>query len=320
MSDSTTPAAAAELAPKSSLAETAEKVSGPLQQRFWAWWDGYWYEQMPMERLRVFSRSIYLCLIFVVVFVDDWVPDHGWAPRLFWQPIGIARLLNIPAPTETSMAVLRTVLLVSCVASVLLVTPRDSTVRRRLARGSNAVVFFSHALWLIWAFSWSKVDHDRLTMMVMLGVMTAIPAVGTGPDRRVGWALRTIQVVFLLAYPLSAVSKFRKSGIMWASQATFARAIIRRGTDMGKWFLNHGTLLKVGQWAFITFEVAAIAALSRNVRVRVVVLVGIFFLHFFTWLIIGIHFLPHSIALLAFLPLERLTRHHDVASEGVAHG
>ena len=89
---------------------------------------------------------------------------------------------------------------------------------------------------------------------------------------------------------------------------------------MGKWFLNHGSLLKFGQWAFITFEVAAIAALSRNVRVRVVVLVGIFFLHFFTWLIIGIHFLPHSIALLAFLPLERLARNGAPANEGVVHG
>ena len=31
-----------------------------------------------------------------------------------------------------------------------------------------------------------------------------------------------------------------------------------------------------------------------------------FFLHFFTWLAIGIHFLPHTICLVAFLPLERL--------------
>lgn len=277
-----------------------------LPARFAAWWEAYWYEPIDRTRLRYFARIIYATVLVTVWFIDDWAPGHATAPRLFWQPVGIARLLSIPPPTTTTMTMLRVVLTVGPVVAIALARPVDSALARRCARAANAVVFAAFGLWVIWAFSWSKVDHDKLTIMVALAALVVVPGVGTGVDRGVGWALRTVQVVFVLAYPLSAISKIDKSGWLWANQATFARAIIRRGTELGSHLAEQGELLRVSQWGFIIFEVVSILALSRNRRIRAVVLPGFFFLHFFTWLAIGIHFLPHTVCLAAFLPLERI--------------
>ena len=288
--------------------------------RFAAWWEAYWYEPMERTRLRYFARIIYVGVLVNIWLVDDWAPPHAWAPRAFWQPMWIARVLSVPAPTPTTMAILQTVLTVSALAAIALARPTDSIVGRRLARAVNTVVFLGFGLWGIWAFSWSKVDHDKLTMLVALAALAVVPGVGSGRDRGVGWALRTVQVVFVLAYPLSAIAKIQKSGWLWANQATFARAIIRRGTSLGSGLAQHGQLLRIGQWGFIGFELVSVLALFRNPKVRAVILPGFFFLHFFTWLAIGIHFFPHTICLTAFLPLERLDRLRRRSPEVAAAG
>jgi len=274
--------------------------------RFGAWWDAYWYEPMDRTRQRYFARIIYATVIVTVWSIDAWAVGHATAPRLFWQPMWIARVLSISPPTPTTMTLLRVLLTVAAVVAIVLARPDDAARSRHAARAANAAVFLGFGLWVVWAFSWSKVDHDKLTIVVALFTLVVAPGVGTGLDRMVGWALRTVQVVFVLAYPLSAISKIDKSGWRWADQATFARAIIRRGTFLGKHLAEQGELLRVSQWGFIVFEVVSIVALSRNPRIRRVVLPGFFLLHFVTWLMIGIHFLPHTICLAAFLPLERL--------------
>ena len=274
--------------------------------RFSVWWEAYWYEPMDRTRMRYFARVIYATVLVTVWFIDEWAVGHATAPRLFWQPMWIARVLSIPAPTPGTMTLLRVVLTVAAVVAIVVARPDTSAVARHAARAANAVVFAAFSLWVIWAFSWSKVDHDKLTIVVALFTLVVVPGVGAGADRMVGWALRTVQVVFVLAYPLSAISKIDKSGWLWANQATFALAVIRRGTSLGSHLAQQGELLRVSQWGFIVFEVVSILALSRNPKIRRVILPGFFFLHFFTWLAIGIHFLPHTICLVAFLPLERL--------------
>lgn len=279
--------------------------------RFSTWWEAYWYEPIDRTRLRYFARIIYATVLFTVWVIDRWAVAHETAPRLFWQPVWIARVLSIPPPTPTTMTILRVLLTVSAVAAFVLARPSDSSVSRTMARIANISVFVGFCLWVIWAFSWSKVDHDKLTIVVALAALAVVPAVGRSvADRNVGWVLRTVQVVFVLAYPMSAIAKIQKSGWLWANQATFARAIIRRGTELGKPLAAHGELLRVGQWGFIAFEMVSILALSRNPKIRRFILPGFFFLHFFTWLAIGIHFLPHTICLTAFLPLERLRLPH----------
>ncbi len=272
--------------------------AGSLRQpvaRLRDWWNDYWFEAVPPRRLDLLVRIVLVVLVYTVLDHDRWVLDHGWAPEAFYRPTALARWMGLPAPTTTSIAVVQWTVVLSAVIALF----------RRPARLSCAAVFASYTVWVLWSFGWSKVDHDRLTMWVALLVFSLVPRRGTEAPRATGWALRVIQVVFALSYPLSAFSKLDKAGWYWPDSYVFTMAIVRRGTAIGQRLLEYPELLKISQWGFIIFEIAALLLLVRHPKVRTPVLVGIFFLHFFTWLAISIHFLPHSIFLLAFLPLER---------------
>jgi hypothetical protein len=276
------------------------------QGRVSGWVGSYWFEAIPRERMVVFSRCIHGVLLLYLLRFDGWVVDHAVVPQEYFQPLALTRLLHLPPPTTVTMTVLRVGLGACCIGALAVTWLKPRRGLLPAARVLNALVFLGALVWLLWAFSYAKVDHDRLTALVALAVVVVVPGVGRGDDQLVGWGLRTIQVVFILAYPLSAISKFRKSGFLWANNATFARAIVRRGTPIGKWLLNHGLLLRVGQWAFISFEVLAVFALLREPRTQRLILAGVVGLHLFTYATIAIHFLPHTICILAFAPLEKL--------------
>ncbi|MDZ7676862.1 MAG: hypothetical protein U5K30_17580 [Acidimicrobiales bacterium] len=264
------------------------------------WWRSYWFEPVPAERMAVFSRIIHLVVLFTVFRTDRWVAQHAYAPEEYYQPVAIARILGLPAPDPGTMTLLQWVIGVSAVLAII--GPGGRAARSAI----NGVVACSYLTWILWAFSFAKVDHDRLTIIVTLFVLAAVPGVGRGRDALVGWGLRTVQVVFVLAYPLSAIAKLRRSGIEWVSSAVFARAVVRRGSALGDWLADQPSLLRAGQAAFITFEFAAVLALRRRGRVKVAMLVGIVLLHLFTYITVGIHFLAHTICITSFLPLERL--------------
>jgi len=274
---------------------TSALTSRTQPERLRGWWDRYWFEPVSPRRLDLLVRIVLVVLVYTVVDHDRWVLRHGWAPEAFYRPTALARWVHLPAPTATTIAVVQWAVVLTGVFALF----------RRPARLSCAAVFVSYTVWVLWSFGWAKVDHDRLTMWVALLVFSLVPRRGVGAPRSTGWALRVIQVVFALSYPLSAFSKLDKAGWYWPDSYVFTMAIVRRGTAFGRWLLDYPELLKLSQWGFIFFELAAVLLLVRSPKVRMPVLVGIFFLHFFTWLAISIHFLPHSIFLLAFLPLER---------------
>lgn len=261
-------------------------------------WNLYWYEAMPVARVDIFAAFVYAAVIYTVLRMDGWVVGHAYTAQSFYQPVLIARVLHVPAPSSVSMTLLQ----VSIVASAAL------ALTRRWPRASGVIVFLGYGTWLLWAFSYGKVDHDRLTIMVALLALAVTPRVGAGVEATNGWSLRLVQVAFALAYPLSAIAKLRASGIDWMNSATFARAIIRRGTWIGDLWLEPSWLLVIAQWAFVGFELFAVVLLLPRGRLRSIALVGAILLHLFTFAAIGIHFLPHTICIAAFFPLERLTR------------
>ncbi|UDY37748.1 hypothetical protein [Dermatobacter hominis] len=269
-------------------------------ERFRAGRDRYWFDPVPVARVDVFARIIAATVVFTVLVTDQWAVGHEGAPEAFYRPVLLARILQLGPPDPTTMLLLR----------IVLVAGAAWMCTRRAPRAAAATVFASYVVWLLWAFSWSKVDHDRLTIVVALLVLALTPRIGPAVERTSGWALRVVQVVFVLAYPFSAWAKLRFGGWGWMESATFARAIVRRGSTIGDWLLPYPGLLVVAQWAFIAFEVAAVILLfPRAPRlVRSAALVGVLLLHVMTYLMIGISFLPHTICITAFLPLEHLSR------------
>lgn len=262
---------------------------------FAEWWRSYWYEAMPPRRLRLVSIVVYFAVAFTVFVSDRWAAVHADVPSGLYRPVWLARTVGLPAPNVTTMALLQIVLAVCCVAGFV----------GRSPRAVGAVTFAAYVVWLLWAFSYGKVDHDRLTVVVALAVLATTDVRGAHAHTRSGYGLRMIQVVFALAYPLSALAKLRYGGVAWMDGATFARAIIRRGTALGDLMLHAPWLLRVSQWGFVIFELFATCLLFRKGRLRNLALIGVLMLHVVTFSMITISFLPHSVLLAAFLPLER---------------
>jgi hypothetical protein len=256
---------------------------------------GRWFAPAPRERFDALARLAFGMVLWTVLVADSWVVAHARAPREFYVPILVARVIHLPAPTPLTMTLLRTLLVVACLWGMTRCAPRTA----------GAAVLVGYVTWLAWAFSWGKVDHDRLTLVVALLAVALTPRSGPDLPARTGWAIRLIQWTFALAYPLSAVAKLRVSGLDWPQSAVFARAIVRRGTWLGEHLLQPPWLLVAGQWAFLVFEIFAIALLLRPGRLRNVALAGVVALHVFTYATIGISFLPHMVFIAAFFPLER---------------
>ena len=267
---------------------------------FGARWRRYWFDPVSVERLDVFARIIAVVVAYTAASKDGWAAQHVDAPAAFYQPVLLARIIHLGPPTATTLLIVRAVVVI---AAVWMVT-------RRAPRAAAATALVSYTIWLLWAFSWSKVDHDRLTIVVALLVLALTPRTGPAVERLSGWALRMVQVVFVLAYPFSAWGKIRFGGWGWMNSVIFSASIVRRGTWIGDHLLSAPRLLVLAQWSFIIFEVATVVLLFPRAPkwMRYSALVGVLLLHGMTFLMIGISFLPHTICITAFFPLEHLSR------------
>lgn len=258
----------------------------------------WWFPLMPRNRAAVLRTIIYGFVVLDVLVLTRWIGGHGPLEGVLYRPLLIGRILPLPVPTPLVVTVLQVGLVVAAAVAAV----------GRLPRAAGAVVFALYLEWMVIAFSYGKVDHDRFALLVALALL---PSVGmarwrdSAGDERVGWALRCIQVAVVLTYFLAAMAKLRYGGLEWVNSATLTRAVMRRGTVVGDLLLDLPGVLQAAQWGLMTFELLSPLMLVQG-RIGRVFLAGALALHVVTYTTITISFLPHVMCLLAFLPLERL--------------
>ncbi len=262
-------------------------------------WERFWFPAAPVIRLSRFRRILY-----AYVWIDIWaatgfVRAHGSVDRDLYQPLLIGRILPLPVPTDLVVTVTMWTVLVGALIGIIGRAPR-------LAGTVTAVAYLQ---WMVIAFSYGKVDHDRFPIVIALFVVATV-----GPIRRsdrtasvaAGWALRMVQVSVVAVYFLSVVAKVRYGGWLWADSATLTQALVRRGTTVGRDLLDQPDLLVAAQWATVLFEVTSPALLGRG-RARWIWWWSAVAFHVVTYAVLSIAFFPQLVCLLAFVPLERLT-------------
>lgn len=263
-------------------------------------WDRFWFRPAPMARLAALRIVLYAYVWIDVLFTTSFVRDHGSVDADLYQPLLIGRVLPLPVPTDR--VVTATMIVVLGAAAV--------AITGRAPRVAGAVVAVGYLQWMVIAFSYGKVDHDRLPLIVALFAVATIGTAGI-TDRRTsagaGWALRMIQVGTVAVYFLSVLAKIRYGGWLWANSATLTQALVRRGTTVGRWLLDTPEVLVAAQWAAVVFEATSIALLSRR-RLRWIWLAAALGFHVVTYLLLSIAFFPQLVCLLAFVPLERVRR------------
>ena len=277
------------------------KLTRSPLSRLGAWWFG------PLPRGRVAAlRTFVYGFIFLDLFVlRPWVSVHGDVPPELYHPLFITNFLPMPTPTPLTVGAIQAALIVSCAVALT----------GRWPRLAGALVFVFYLQWMLVAFSYGKVDHDRVAFLVALAVLpTAGPARwgDTEADEAAGFAIRSIQVAVVITYFASVLAKIRFGGLNWATGSTFLRAIIRRGTFLAEPLVSHPAILKLGQFTLIAFELLSPLLLAPG-RIGLVMLGIVVIFHLVTYSGIGIMFWPHVLCLLAFVPLERLNPREWVA-------
>jgi hypothetical protein len=254
---------------------------------------------VPLGRLAAFRTLIYLFVIGDLLLFTPWVRAHADLSGELYRPLLVGRILPLPTPTPA--------LVWGVFAALLLAAAVAATGRLpRLAGGAVAILYFE---WMIIAFSYGKVDHDRFGLLVALAVVATAGRARHGDPTRseaAGWALRATQLAVVATYFLAAWAKLRWGGLDWLDSATLTWAILRRGTVLGDALLAAPWILIAAQVGIVAFELLSPLVFVVRERWRYAV-VGFFYsFHLASFATITISFAPHLAAMASFLPLERV--------------
>lgn len=263
-------------------------------------WSEFWFTPMPRARLAALRVLVYAFIPLDLFFLRPWVPMHGDVPADLYRPLLVGRLLPFPTPTPTIVTAVQVGLMVAAAVAIT----------GRLPRAAGWTVFALYFQWMLVAFSYGKVDHDRLAYLVALAVIPTAGAVrlrDSGQDARAAWALRAVQVAVVATYFLAAFAKLRYGGLEWLNSATLLRAVVRRGTVFGDAVADVPGLLQATQYGLVSLELASPVLLRRGRAGRIALAIALAF-HAATYAAIKIAFWPHLVCLVgAFVPWERLT-------------
>ncbi|HEX2312230.1 MAG TPA: hypothetical protein VHJ17_00725 [Thermomonospora sp.] len=260
----------------------------------------WWYAPVPAARIAWLRLLAYGFLPFDMLLLTNSTLAHAQLPASLYQPVMLARLVHLPAPTPGAMYALLVVTLAAGAVAAA----------GRLPRIAGFTAAIGYLWWVTISMSYGKVDHDHLALVVALFVL---PTAGRARLRdqvgseAAGWAVRCVQIATVCAYFLSAWAKMRIGGPGWPNGATLQWALNRRGTPPGRLLVDYPALLRVSQWVTLVAEFGSLLLLVA--RGRWLYLGVAFFagFHVVTYALMTIHFLPHAIWLSAFLPLERLS-------------
>ena len=265
------------------------------------------YAPAPLARVAVLRVVTLLFIPVDVLLTTTWVRGHAQVPGELYVPLRLGRLLPLPTPGPW-VEVLQVVLVAAALLAALLAA------RDRLPRLAGWVVAGLYLEWMVVAMSYGKVDHDRFAFLVALFVLPSVGRAGLRSRERseaAGWALSMIAVAVVATYVLAAVAKLRFGGLDWVNGATLTRAILRRSTPLSEPLLDLPAVLHAAQYGIMAMELLVAPLLLvrwRDERRTWALAIGFLGFHLLTFALITIIFLPHCVALLALLPLERLVR------------
>ncbi len=276
----------------------------------------WFFTPVPLGRVAAIRTLAYAFIPVDMLLTTRWALSHKDVPPELYQPLWLAREFPIvPTPTQAVVIGLCITLLVTAVAAAF----------NRAPRLLGAAVFVLYFEWMMIAMAYGKVDHDRIGFLVLLAVLPTIGRAAWGDTTTLspaaGWAMRLTQIAVVCTYFLAAWAKLRFGGIEWLNGSTLSWAVLRRGTFLSEWTLQVPLLLVVAQWLMVTLELASPALLFiRRDRTRYLAIAGCYGFHLMTYGALTIIFLPHLVALTAFLPMEKVRPLHWLRQRSVDSG
>ncbi len=271
----------------------ATLVDGRPRYRFIPWL----FTPMPLARVACLRVLVFAFVIVDVVFLHTSGWYHGYADPVWYQALDMGRILHLPAATVPLVELLKWGSVVTALAAMT----------GRAPRLTGWLVGIAWVWYQYVAFAYGKVDHDRGDFVVALLLLPTVGIAHLNDERRsqaAGFALRCIQISAISTYFLSSVAKIRFGGWGWVNSATLVRAVVRRGTPIGHWFLHVPWFLHTFQWVIVVAELSSPIIFFVNERWRRRLVGAWYLFHVSVYATITIAFYPHLVMMLAFLPLE----------------
>jgi hypothetical protein len=284
-------------------AATATRADADRSRR-----ERFWFPPIALGRIAALRAVAYVFVLLDIGWWTPWARAHRDIPA-FYQPLAIGRVLHLPVPTPRVVDVVELLLVLVTVTALLVAVTAIRRVHARVVHGLSAAVALLYGEWMVIAMSYGKVDHDHLAIVIAVFVLPTVAGArwsSTERSEAAGWALRWIEIGVVATYFLAAYAKVRFGGWHWVNGATFAWAVVRRGTALADPLLHHPTVLLLAQWGLFAFEVLTPLMLFVRQRWRTCAVVFLLGFHVMTWLTITINFAPLMCCLAVFLPLERL--------------
>jgi hypothetical protein len=265
-----------------------------------AWVHVRWlFEPVPRGRVAALRTLSYFFVVFDLLVYTSWAVDRSSETAGLYAPLQVGRILDLPTPTSSLVHTVYWLLLTTALAAAT----------GRAPRALGWVVFGLYFEWLIIAMSYGKVDHDRFAFLVALAVLPTAGRARHGdptPTERAGWVMRMVQIAVVATYFLSTWAKLRFGGIGWLTGSVLARAFVRRGSDLAHLIGSVPHVLVAAQIGIVAFELLSPLVFLLRGR-RLYAAIGVFYsFHLLTYVLIGISFAPHLVAVSSFLPLEKI--------------
>lgn len=263
---------------------------------------GRWlFAPVPLSRAAAFRTVVYLFVMLDAVFWSNTTKAKADISTQLYVPLRIARILwFMPEPTHAVVT--------GTFWGLVILGPLAAF--GRFPRVLGIAVFLLYLEWMLVAMSYGKVDHDRFGILIALALLPTIGRARHGdatPSEAAGWVFRMVQLAVVATYFLAAWAKLRFGGVKWMWSNTLAWAVSRRGTMFSKWLLNYPLILQLTQVGMIAFEALSPLIFWAKEKTQHKVVAGLYLFHLITALSLTITFTPHLVAMLAFLPLEKVT-------------
>ncbi|GAA4922534.1 vitamin K-dependent gamma-carboxylase-like protein [Stackebrandtia albiflava] len=260
---------------------------------------------VPYGRIAAFRTLLYLYILADITMFTHWVYGHAGAPGNLYMPLYIADFLHLPVPTP---GLVHGLFWAMVVLAPIAATGWNPKIGRWRPQIFGFLVFLLFTEWMIIAMSYGKVDHDRFGFLIALAVVPFVGRARQGDptlSESGGWALRTTQLAVVATYFLAALAKLRYGGFAWLTGSTMTRAVMRRGTIAATWMLKVPGMLVLAQFGILLFELFSPVVFVVSQRLRYWIVAFFYSFHLVVFLTVTIAFVPHLIAMAAFLPLEK---------------
>jgi hypothetical protein len=197
-------------------------------------WQQYWFEPTGPAALGLCRIVFYatLALCFARFDASEW----GHVDPVFWKPITLFRLFDLPLLSPHLLTVLQTIWKIALVTSCLGIWTRVST-------------------WIAWGLGiyllglpccFGKISHKHQTVVLVLGIM-ALSRCGdawslgarwkrTRPQSRqleisacggYTWPVRLTRAIFISVFFAAGLYKLRTSQLAWVTSDNLANVLIR---------------------------------------------------------------------------------------------